>query len=1303
MATGSGMNVPRVRELLGELKLRELFISELGWANPRGVADIIDKAREHAFTARPIAMLGGAVVFEVAVDGGIPDKATRAAISTEVGKARFEHLLIFLDDARTQSLWRWVKHDGGKAQPREHSYFRGQPGGLFISKLAPMFVDISDLDETGNVGVADAAARLQRALDVESVTRKFYEDYRKEHLVFISHIQGIENERDRQWYASVLLNRLMFVYFMQRKGFLNPGDRHAYDYLQDKLAASKGRGADLFYQDFLRTLFFEGFAKPAEERAPATRALIGDIVYLNGGLFLQHPIEERWRDIRVADVAFENILQLFGRYSWNLDDTPGGDAEEISPDVLGYIFEKYINQKAFGAYYTPPEITEYLCERTIHALILDKLNEEPIPGVTRGRHFADMGELLLALDAPLCRALLNDVLPSLSLLDPACGSGAFLVAAMRTLVDIYSVAIGKIDFLSDGNLKAWLADARKQHRSIQYFIKKRIITDNLFGVDIMEEAAEIARLRLFLALVSSAMTVEELEPLPNIDFNILTGNSLIGLLRVDAASYDGAQPSLLNKPYDQLVAEKNRLLEGYRHAATYSTDLRALRDNIQQQRDSANTHLNELLLDDFTRLGIKHEQAGWDAATGKEGKPVKRGVQLRDINGLMPFHWGYEFDQVMNERGGFDAIITNPPWEIFKPNAKEFFAEYSDVVTKNTMRIEDFESEKVELLGNLELRTAWLDYLSRFPHLSAYYRSAKQYENQISVVNGKKAGADINLYKLFTEQCFNLLRPGGQAGLVIPSGIYTDLGTKQLREMLFSETQITGLFGFENRKAIFENVDSRFKFVVLTFEKGGQTASFPSAFMRHDVAELDRFPTEGALPMSVELVRRLSPDSLSLLELDSELDVKVAEKTARFPALSERSCEIWNVELAREFDMTNDRHLFKPEAGPNRVPFVQGGTFHQFDSDFAPPQRWIDLREGRAELLGRQADTGQQMAYQGYRLVHRRIARNTDTRTMIATVLPRNRFCADTAQTVRNMLPGEVSLFVVALLNSFVVDAEIRRRVTAHCDMHFVYTLHVPRLTDADPQFRPIVERAARLICTTPEFDELAREVGLRGHADGVTDPTERARLRAELDGTIAHLYGLTEDEFAHILGAFPLVAQSVKDAALVEYRRQAPRPGDAEIVALIARGESNTLELKEAARWDATPARLGEKIVVKTVAAFLNGQGGDLLLGVRDDGAPVGLAADFATLGSKPTRDGYEQFMTQLLINALGAPRLAQINIKPHTVDGKDVFRINVKPSPTPVWAKDGNAERFYMRASNTTRELTPSDAFAYIRDHWG
>ncbi len=187
-------------------------------------------------------------------------------------------------------------------------------------------------------------------------------------------------------------------------------------------------------------------------------------------------------------------------------------------------------------------------------------------------------------------------------------------------------------------------------------------------------------------------------------------------------------------------------------------------------------------------------------------------------------------------------------------------------------------------------------------------------------MNGKKAGTNINLYKLFLERCYHLLREGGECGIVIPSGIYTDLGSKQLREMLFSQTKITGLFCFENRQAIFEGVHRSFKFVVLTFEKGGSTASFPVRFMRHEVAELRNFPSLDDIYLDVALIRKLSPDSLSIMEFKETIDITIAKKMLQFPLLGERIEGKWNMKLTREFDMTNDSHLFKTEPAPGRLP-----------------------------------------------------------------------------------------------------------------------------------------------------------------------------------------------------------------------------------------------------------------------------------------------------------------------------------------------------------------------------------------------
>ncbi len=1131
----------RIRNRLRQMDFANLFIEELGWSQPKTKKTESFEVKELEFKRKQIAELSGVVVFEITADDGqIPDKKTRHQIHKATAKLYHENILIFVDKKRSQCVWYWVKRDAGKSYPREHLYVQGQPGDLFISKLAQIVFDLSEFDNQGNVSLIEVSRRVRDALDIEVVTKKFYSEYQEQQLEFIELIKGIDDDGERRSFASILLNRLMFIYFLQKKppGFLDNGNLN---YLRDKLNWSKKQGKDKFFKGFLRTLFFQGFAKPEEHRTAETNAMLGKIRYLNGGLFLPNRIEDptEYPKLDVPDKAFENLLSLFESYSWNLDDTPGGNDNEINPDVLGYIFEKHINQKQFGAYYTRPEITEYLCHRTIHQLILNRVNE------TSRKKYESLGDVLLALDAKLCKRLLLGILPDLTILDPACGSGAFLVAAMKTLIDIYAAVIGRIKFLPKGELSMWLKKTEKDHSSIHYYIKRTIITNNLFGVDIMEEATEIAKLRLFLALVSSAQKVSDLEPLPNVDFNIMAGNSLIGLMRVDDEEFENRnkQGNLFRKSYRNILLEKNRLIDNFRKTSTYMDDLASLRENIDEKKAEAYETLDDILVEEFKALNIKFEQATWDSEKGKQGRAKKRTIKVDDIEALQPFHWGYEFDRILHRNDGFDAIITNPPWEIFKPNGKEFFEDYSTLVSKKKMTIHDFENHRTDLLKDKDVLTVWLQYLSKFPHQSAWYRSSEYFKNQIGKVNGRKVGSDVNLYKLFTEQCFNLLRPGGLCGIVIPSEIYTDLGTKQLRKMLFGQTKITGLFGFENRKQIFEGVHRSFKFVVLSFEKGGETESFPAAFMRHDVHELERFPSSGSLNIPAELVTRLSPDSLSVMEFKGEVDVAIAKRMLKFPLLGEQLKDRWNVAFTAEFHMTSDSKLFHDRVSTKRLPLYEGKMIWQFDHRLMTTRYWIDESEGRRRLIGRGEDNGQTLDYQCYRFGFRDIASNTNERTMISTIIPAT-FHGNKLPTLRvvnadgkKIVTESEQLFLCGVANSFVFDFLIRMRVTTTLNFFYLYQMPMPRLTDGDKLFPPIVSRSAKLICTTPEFDDLAKEVGFKSHKNGVTNETKRARLRAELDGIIAHLYGLTEAEFQHVLSTFPLVPDPVKIAAHNAYR----------------------------------------------------------------------------------------------------------------------------------------------------------------------
>ena len=289
------------------------------------------------------------------------------------------------------------------------------------------------------------------------------------------------------------------------------------------------------------------------------------------------------------------------------------------------------------------------------------------------------------------------------------------------------------------------------------------------------------------------------------------------------------------------------------------------------------------------------------------------------------------------------------------------------------------------------------------------------------------------------------------------------------------------------------------------------------------------------------------------MEFKSQRDIDIAKKMLAFPALSAQVNGMWNFALTREFDMTNDSALFQATHGDGRLPLYEGKMIHQFEAARASPRYWVDAAQGRSDLLGRSADVGQTMPYQRYRLAYRAIARNTDSRTLIATMLPKDSFYGHSLNGAKEPFDEAVQLYLLAVLNGLTFDYILRQMVSSNLTMFFIYQCPVPRLDSSDAHFSLIVHRAARLICTTPEFDDLAKAVGLKPQSPhpsplpagegasqiqyGATDPTERAQLRAELDGLVAHLYGRTEAEFAHILGTFPLVAQPVKVAAQNAYR----------------------------------------------------------------------------------------------------------------------------------------------------------------------
>lgn len=361
------------RSYLKQFEFEPLFIQELGWDYYEG-QHLHLPIEGNTYTLKALVEKRGMVVYCCSPDskGRIPDYATRRQIDKEAAKYAREHLIVYTDAAKEQQVWQWVRREIGKPTAcREHRFDTSQSGTALLQKLEAIAFS---LEEEESLTLVEVTGRTRRAFDVERVTKKFYDRFKKEHAAFLQFIQGIDIPSDEEWYASLMLNRLMFIYFIQKQGFLN-GDK---DYLRRRLRmCQEQNGRDTFhsfYRYFLLKLCHEGLGK--QERTPELEKLLGKVPYLNGGLFEVHPLEVAHPNIQIPDTAFEKIFSFFEEYQWHLDERPLRNDQEINPDVLGYIFEKYTNQKQMGAYYTKEDITEYISKNCIIPFIFETVDKQ---------------------------------------------------------------------------------------------------------------------------------------------------------------------------------------------------------------------------------------------------------------------------------------------------------------------------------------------------------------------------------------------------------------------------------------------------------------------------------------------------------------------------------------------------------------------------------------------------------------------------------------------------------------------------------------------------------------------------------------------------------------------------------------------------------------------------------------------------------------------------------------------------------------------------------------------------------------
>ncbi len=369
----SNLDRNRVRNHLENFDLRLLFIEELGWDH--GGTDTEATVAGTTFVLEAIAHKRGMVAYQCVAetDKAFPAHPVRQKIEKAVAKSVREHIIVYAPPDRSTHYWQWVKREPGQPdRPRQHIYHLQQSGEALIQKLEQL---VFTLDEEDDLTIVDVSGRVHEAFDIERVTKRFYDRFKKEHHAFLGFIEGIENVADREWYASLMLNRMMFIYFIQKRGFLDNNT----DYLHNRLKSVRQQRGDgnflSFYRLFLLRLFHEGLGLPETKRDPDLAKLLGKVPYLNGGLFEKHDLERNNPQIEIPDEAFAKIFDFFDAYQWHLDDRPLRGDNEINPDILGCIFEKYINQKQIGAYYTKEDITGYIARNTVIPFLFDRAKQ----------------------------------------------------------------------------------------------------------------------------------------------------------------------------------------------------------------------------------------------------------------------------------------------------------------------------------------------------------------------------------------------------------------------------------------------------------------------------------------------------------------------------------------------------------------------------------------------------------------------------------------------------------------------------------------------------------------------------------------------------------------------------------------------------------------------------------------------------------------------------------------------------------------------------------------------------------------
>ena len=790
----------------------------------------------------------------------------------------------------------------------------------------------------------------------------------------------------------------------------------------------------------------------------------------NGGLFAPHAVD----DLELPDEPWTTVFNTISGYDFR---------DEVNLDVLGHLFERSITElekykatgifnlsddrrrdfaempqsvkrKQLGIYYTPPELTSRIVQYTVEELIAERFAAAAIES---GINAEQARRGVAPNDAAYwhrCLAILQDF----KVVDPACGSGAFLFQAYNVLEQRYHEVIGHLE-------QCDASDAGELAQKVPHWI----LGLNLYGVDLSPEAIEITQLALWIRSATPGQTLATLSR------NIVHGNSLVHDPAVHAAGFD----------------------------------------------------------------------------------------------------WRERFSEVFErEQAGFDCVIGNPPWERIKLQEREFFSlPAPDIATATNA------AKRRQLVAKLEadappLYERYQAALASADSLLSYCRKSEEFP-----LTGR---GDINLYAVFAELAYQIVAPFGRVGLLTPSGIASDMTTKDFFAAIAESSRLVRLYDFENKRNFFPEVHASFKFCILNF--GGAAFTHDAAdfvFFVHRVEELE--DPARHVPLSGADIRLLNPNTRTCPIFRTNRDAEITKSIyRRVPVLIDHARtgptrNPWGISFKRMFDQTNDAELFRDAATlkaerfklvGNRwekgkqsfLPLYEAKMFRPYDhrhgSVYEDTKNWINQGQTHELTLAEHMNP-EHLVQPRYwisqsavlktlqdrsppvLLAFRDITRSTDVRTLISSAIPAVGAINTAPLIVPNETGPRLQMCLLANLNTYSLDF-VAKQKAGHIHMNFFIVEQLPVLSpDTYAKRCPwnqrqtlekwISERVLKLTCTAEDMLPLAdaceftdgsfkQEYGGRLNK---WDEAERATLMAELDAAYFHLYGIDRDDAEYILSTF--------------------------------------------------------------------------------------------------------------------------------------------------------------------------------------